>query len=165
MLTRTIADAAAVKALLELMRRRADSAGPRGLSPDLVRDRRPRFGSRRRTGCSDCVRPRKSLPLGVMLAVHRAMALEQWGTSTVLAPLFDRSPPLRLSDPRNQIAWMKALSAVGQLEERTGRVEDAIASYRRFLDFLEGRRSGLPDVVRVRTWLRALLSRSNRSRE
>jgi len=62
----------------------------------------------------------------------------------------------------DQTAWTRALIVVGDVEERLGLVDDAIASYRRFLDHWKDADPGLPDVIRVQARLKALLGRRDR---
>jgi tetratricopeptide (TPR) repeat protein len=99
------------------------------------------------------------------LALRRAMALEQLGQLDSARAVLRSILAKNVFGSEDQIGWMKALVAVGQVEERAGRVEDAIASYRRFLDFWKEADAGLPDVVRVQARLNALLSRTDRSRD
>ncbi|MGE0554993.1 MAG: monothiol bacilliredoxin BrxC family protein [Gemmatimonadales bacterium] len=62
----------------------------------------------------------------------------------------------------DQIAWLRALILIGEIEDRLGRPDDAIASDRRFLLQWEGPDPGLPHLVRVRSRLNALLARRDR---
>jgi len=59
-------------------------------------------------------------------------------------------------------AWIRALVEVGLVEERLGRFDDAIASYRRFLEQWKDADPGLPDMVLIRDRLNALLARRDR---
>jgi tetratricopeptide (TPR) repeat protein len=59
-------------------------------------------------------------------------------------------------------AWIRSLVDIGLVEERLGRYDDAIASYRRFLEQWKDADPGLPDVVLIRGRLNALLARNDR---
>jgi tetratricopeptide (TPR) repeat protein len=99
---------------------------------------------------------------GVWLALRRAAALEQLGRLDSAVAVMQgvlANPNFGFED---QIAWLRALIEVGDLEERLGRTENAIASYRRFLEQWKDSDPGLPDVIRVRGRLTALLDRGDR---
>jgi len=59
-------------------------------------------------------------------------------------------------------AWIRSLIDIGLVEERLGRYDDAIASYRRFLEQWSEADPGLPDVDMIRRRLNALLGRHDR---
>ena len=71
-----------------------------------------------------------------------------------------------VADPRfgseGQLAWIQALIEIGAIEERLGRNEEAIASYRRFLEHWNGADPNLPDVAMARSRLAALLATRDR---
>jgi tetratricopeptide (TPR) repeat protein len=93
------------------------------------------------------------------LAVRRAAALERLGqldSARIALRAVIAHPEFGFED---EIAWIRALIEVGDLEERLGRVDAAVASYRRFLDHWKDADPALPDVVRVRARLNALLGR------
>ncbi|HET9276362.1 MAG TPA: tetratricopeptide repeat protein, partial [Gemmatimonadales bacterium] len=94
------------------------------------------------------------------LGLRRAQAWEQLGeldsARAELARIVDR---VRFGF-EDQIAWTQALIAIGRVEERAGRFDDAIASYRRFLAHWKDGDPGLPGVVRVRGRLDALRDRA-----
>jgi Tfp pilus assembly protein PilF len=93
------------------------------------------------------------------LAVPRAAALERLGqldSARIVLRAVIAHPEFGFED---EIAWIRALIEIGDLEERLGRVDAAVASYRRFLDHWKDADPALPDVVQVRARLNALLGR------
>jgi Tfp pilus assembly protein PilF len=104
----------------------------------------------------------KALAFPGMLALRRALAheqLDQLDSARAVLRTLAAAPSFGSED---QIAWTRALLVVGAVEERLGRFDDAVASYRRFLEQWKDADPGLPDVVRIRARLNALLSRADR---
>jgi tetratricopeptide (TPR) repeat protein len=96
------------------------------------------------------------------LALQPARAYEQLGQLDSAAILLREIVALPAFGYEDQIAWTRALIDVGDVLERLGRRDEAIDSYRRFLEQWKGADPGLPDVGLVRARLTALLGRRDR---
>jgi tetratricopeptide (TPR) repeat protein len=96
------------------------------------------------------------------MGYRRAIAYQQLGqldsARRVLSGIVSR--PAFGSESED--AWIRSLLEIGLVEERLGRFDDAIASYRRFLEQWKDADARLPDLILIRSRLNALLGRSDR---
>jgi tetratricopeptide (TPR) repeat protein len=101
-------------------------------------------------------------PFPVALAYRKAVAYERLGQLDSARAVLQRVVAAPAFGSEEQIAWTRSAIGLGEIEERLGRYEEAAASYRRFLEQWARADPGLPDVIRVRARLAALLSRRDR---
>ncbi|MFN0178479.1 MAG: tetratricopeptide repeat protein [Gemmatimonadales bacterium] len=96
------------------------------------------------------------------MGYRRALAYQQLGQLDSARRVLAASllPPRFGTEEED--AWIRSLVEIGLVEERLGRYDDAIASYRRFLEQWKDADPGLPDVALIRGRLNALLARHDR---
>jgi tetratricopeptide (TPR) repeat protein len=100
--------------------------------------------------------------LPASMGYRRALAYQQLGhLDSARQVLATNLAPPRFGTEEED-AWIRSLVEIGLVEERLGRHDDAIASYRRFLEQWKDGDPGLPDVVLIRGRLNALLGRHDR---
>ncbi len=155
-------DAAGSRALLNLMRQRAD---PRSREDSVhihyVAGTVALQDGDSRGALAEFDRA-EGFRFPAMLGLRRASALEQLGRpDSALSVLREVIAHPQFGN-EDQIAWTTALIDAGDLEERLGRGDAAVASYRRLLDHWKDADPALPDLVRVRARLNALQGRRDR---
>ena len=90
---------------------------------------------------------------------RRALAYQQLGQLDVARRLLAAVAATPEFGTEEEDVWIRSLVEIGLVEERLGRYDDAIASYRRFLEHWKDADPGLPDIVLIRSRLNALLAR------
>lgn len=98
-------------------------------------------------------------PAQMMLALRRAQAQERLGQLDSARAGLSRIIAQPVFGVEGQIGWIGALIEIGRVEERLGRFDDAMASYRRFREHWKAADPGLPAVIAVDGRI-AALSRS-----